>query len=47
MNLVIVNTTNITQQVQARGRVRHDVDLLVVKTHENEKVKSWMYIRLC
>ena len=39
MNLVIVNTTNITQQVQARGRVRHDVDLLVVKTHENEKVK--------
>lgn len=38
MNLVIVNTTNITQQVQARGRVRHDVDLLVVKTNDNKKV---------
>ena len=39
MNLVIVNTTNSTQQTQARGRVRHDVDLLVVKTKDNEKVK--------
>ena len=39
MGLVIVNTTNITQQIQARGRVRHDVDLLVVRTNENEKVK--------
>ena len=39
MNLVIVNTTNYTQQTQARGRVRHDVDLLVVKTNDNEKVK--------
>ena len=39
MNLVIVNTTNYTQQVQARGRVRHDVDLLVVKTHDNKQVE--------
>lgn len=38
MQLVIVNTTNITQQVQARGRVRHDVDLLVVKTKDKNKV---------
>lgn len=40
MQLVIVNTTNLTQQVQARGRVRHDVDLLVVKTKDNKKVDT-------
>lgn len=39
MNLVIVNTTNITQQIQARGRVRHDVDLLVVRTNDNKQVE--------
>lgn len=39
MNLIIVNTTNYTQQVQARGRVRHDVDLLVVKTHDNKQIE--------
>ena len=38
MNLVIVNTINITEQIQARGRVRHDVDLLVVKTKYKEQV---------
>lgn len=40
MQLVVVNTTNITQQVQARGRVRHDVDLLVVKTKDKNKVST-------
>ena len=39
IELVIVNTTNVTQQIQARGRIRHDIDLLVVKTKDNEKVK--------
>ena len=52
MNLVIVNTTNITQQVQARGRVRHDIDLLVLKTKDMKKVEfildedlidKWLY----
>ncbi|EGT5086619.1 DEAD/DEAH box helicase family protein [Clostridioides difficile] len=38
MQLVIVNTTNLTQQVQARGRVRHDVDLLIVRTDDDKKV---------
>lgn len=32
MDLAIVNTTNLTQQVQVRGRIRHDIDLLVVRT---------------
>ncbi|MGL4802018.1 MAG: DEAD/DEAH box helicase [Cetobacterium sp.] len=40
MQLVIVNTTNITQQIQARGRVRHNVDLLVVKTKDKSKVNT-------
>lgn len=40
MQLVIVNTTNKTQQIQARGRVRHDVDLLVMKTNKSEQVNT-------
>lgn len=40
MQLVVVNTTNITQQVQARGRVRHNVDLLVVKTKDKNRVNT-------
>lgn len=40
MQLVIVNTTNLTQQVQARGRIRHDVDLLIVKTNDENKVDT-------
>lgn len=40
MQLVIVNTVNVTQRIQARGRVRHDVDLLIIKTRENNKVNT-------
>ena len=40
MQLVVVNTTNITQQVQARGRVRHDIEHLVVKTKAENIIKS-------
>lgn len=40
MQLVIVNTINLTQQIQARGRVRHNVDLLIVKTRDQNKVDT-------
>lgn len=40
IQLVIVDTVNITQQIQARGRVRHDVDLLVVKTKNKNQVDA-------
>jgi len=36
MNLAIINTTNLTQQIQARGRIRHDIDLLVVRTKDQK-----------
>lgn len=36
MKLAIVNTTNLTQQIQVRGRIRHDIDLLVVRTKEQK-----------
>lgn len=36
MNLAIINTTNPTQQIQVRGRIRHDIDLLIVRTKEQK-----------
>ena len=44
MNLVIVNTINVTQQIQVRGRVRHDVDLLVLKDKDMSKVAKTIII---
>ena len=44
MNLVIVNTVNVTQQIQVRGRVRHDVDLLVLKDKDMLKVAKTIII---
>ena len=44
MNLVIVNTINVTQQIQVRGRVRHDVDLLVLKDKDMTKVAKTIII---
>lgn len=44
MELVIVNASNITQQIQVRGRVRHDVDLLVVKTKDIEQTVSKFHV---
>lgn len=37
IQLVIVNTNDITQQIQARGRVRHDIDLLVLRNKDQKK----------
>ena len=39
MNLAIINTTNLTQQIQVRGRIRHDIDLLVVRTNDQKLPK--------
>lgn len=36
IQLMICNTKNEVQQVQARGRIRHDIDLLVLKTDNQE-----------
>lgn len=44
MNLVIVNTVNVTQQIQVRGRVRHDIDLIVLKDKDMTKVAKTIII---
>lgn len=44
LTLVVVNTINVTQQIQARGRVRHDVDLLVLKDKNMENVAKTVSI---
>lgn len=46
IELVIVNTTNITEQIQARGRVRHDVDLIVVRTEDSDLVLKSQIINI-
>ena len=38
MQIMICNTKNEVQQIQARGRIRHDIDLLVLKTEEADKL---------
>lgn len=38
MQIMICNTKNEVQQIQARGRIRHDIDLLVLKTEEVDKL---------
>ena len=40
MKLCLVNSTNPTEITQARGRIRHDVDLLVVRTNSNKLPKT-------
>lgn len=37
IQLVIVNTNDITQQIQACGRVRHNIDLLVLRNKDQKK----------
>ena len=39
MKLCLVNSTNPTEITQSRGRIRHDVDLLVVRTNQKELPK--------
>ena len=36
MRLAILDTTDITEQIQALGRIRRDVDLLICKTNDSE-----------
>ena len=36
----MVNSTNPTEIAQSRGRIRHDVDLLVVRTNQKELPKA-------
>lgn len=38
MNLMIIHSLDKTQTIQARGRVRHDLELLIVQTKESEKL---------
>ena len=37
MQLAIINTNDLTQQTQARGRIRHDIDLLVLRNKDMRK----------
>lgn len=46
INLLICHTTNPTQQIQFRGRVRHDIDLLVFRTNEKEKILNNVEINI-
>lgn len=39
MELMIANTSNEVQQIQARNRIRHDIDLLVLKTDDVSKLR--------
>ena len=32
MDLAIINSTNLTEQTQARGRIRKDIDMIAVRT---------------
>ena len=40
MKLCLVNSTNPTEIAQSRGRIRHDVDLLVVRTNQKKLPKT-------
>lgn len=38
IGIMVAHTTNITEQVQARGRIRHDIDLLVLRTNDKKLI---------
>ena len=42
MNLMICNSVDKTEQIQSRGRIRHDIDFLVFKTNDMKQIG--MYI---
>lgn len=42
MNLMICNCTNETQITQSRGRIRHDIDLLVLKTNDDSQKEFYV-----
>ena len=39
MNLMICNSVDDTEQIQSRGRIRHDIDFLVFRTKDTTQVK--------
>ena len=46
IDLMICNTSNETLVVQARGRIRHDVELLIVRSNDCELVKDYLILLL-
>lgn len=42
MNLMICHATDETQQIQARGRIRHDIQLLTIQTKDTKKLEFEM-----
>lgn len=42
MNLMIIHAIDEVQQIQARGRIRHDIDLLVLQTKETQRLEFVM-----
>lgn len=44
MRLAILDTTDITEQIQALGRIRRDIDLLICKT--NDRILSYENIEV-
>ena len=39
IEIMVAHTTNPTEQIQARGRIRHDIDLLVLRTNDKKMVE--------
>lgn len=44
LSLAIINTTDVTEQIQSLGRVRRDIDYVIKKTHDEELLKSTVQI---
>ncbi|HHT97316.1 MAG TPA: DEAD/DEAH box helicase family protein [Clostridiales bacterium] len=44
MRLAIMDTTDVTEQIQALGRIRRDIDLLICKTNDEIKNEQKVYL---
>lgn len=40
IQIMVAHTTNATEQEQARGRIRHDIDLLVLRTNDKKLIEG-------
>ena len=40
MQIMVAHTTNVTEQVQSAGRIRHDIDLLVLRTNDTKLINK-------
>ena len=40
IEIMVAHTTNPTEQIQARGRIRHDIDLLVLRTNDKKIIEK-------